>query len=544
MKKIKLLLTVIIFSFLLNIRCYAEEVRVLSINGGDTSNDNTFLYSASMFYDYIENVYVNNIKVKATNCHYFKDPTYSQFNQLIGSSFYGAQNDDISILYYSGHGTLNETNGHAGIYTSDGDNYEFSTLYKKLKEIKGKKLVILDCCYSGAFITQNVIDKSKFTVLTACKYNSYSPFYNRISLLSIFNKKKVNMTRFSNTLLTGLGYFNGSLKADINNDKNVTIGEIYSYLQKKYEKTYSIISNGKKYLFAAIPLKYGNISFSFSKIPKKVVRIKLNKSSVSTYIGKTVTLKATVSGTKNKVSWSSSNSKIATVKNGKVTGKKAGTVKITAKVGGKTVTCTVIVKGITDKYAAYKKIISQYEKKYGKAQTGTLGIFYWQGLCFAKLLDFNGDRTKELVLAYQSEKTNINKVKYHVEMWTIDKKKAKKIVSGISWSGNNGPYFGGFSITKYKGKYLLELTDNAGWLEHYYGAKKDGTLGLIDKFVLKCKGEKPQWYRNGKAITQSKRMDYYQALNKNATNYSFSRPDAARTIKNEIAKTKKDLHMK
>lgn len=275
-----------------------------------------------------------------------------------------------------------------------------------------------------------------------------------------------------------------------------------------------------------------------------VVSLKLSQKTVTISAGKTVTLKVTVSGTKNKVSWSSSNSKIATVKNGKVTGKKAGTAKITAKVDGKTATCTVIVKGAADKYAVYKNIISQYEKKYGKAQTGTLGIFYWQGLCFAKLLDFNGDGTKELVLVYQSEKTNIDKVKYHVEMWTIDKNKAKKIVSGISWSGNNGPYFGGFSITKYKGKYLLKLTDNAGWLERYYGAKNDGTLGLTDKFVLKWKGMKAQWYRNGKAITQSKRMDYYQALNKNATNYSFSRPDTARTIENEIEKTKKDLHMK
>lgn len=49
-------------------------------------------------------------------------------------------------------------------------------------------------------------------------------------------------------------------------------------------------------------------------------------------------------GTSRKVTWSSSNKKIATVKNGKVTAKKKGTVKITAKVSGKKYTCRITVK--------------------------------------------------------------------------------------------------------------------------------------------------------------------------------------------------------
>ncbi len=71
--------------------------------------------------------------------------------------------------------------------------------------------------------------------------------------------------------------------------------------------------------------------------------IKLNKTKASVYNGKTLKLK--VSGTKKKVKWSTSNKKIATVnKKGVVTPKKPGTVKITAKVAGKTLTCKVTVK--------------------------------------------------------------------------------------------------------------------------------------------------------------------------------------------------------
>ena len=63
-------------------------------------------------------------------------------------------------------------------------------------------------------------------------------------------------------------------------------------------------------------------------------RITLNATSVSTYVGKTVKLKVKEVKSKDvakKISWKTSNSKVATVsKDGKVTPKKAGTVTVTA----------------------------------------------------------------------------------------------------------------------------------------------------------------------------------------------------------------------
>lgn len=81
-------------------------------------------------------------------------------------------------------------------------------------------------------------------------------------------------------------------------------------------------------------------------------RAKINKSKVTVYVGQSTVLK--VSGTKKKANWKTSNNKVATVKNGKVTAKKSGTAVITAKVGSKKYTCKVTVKNPSEKTVVMK----------------------------------------------------------------------------------------------------------------------------------------------------------------------------------------------
>ncbi len=97
-------------------------------------------------------------------------------------------------------------------------------------------------------------------------------------------------------------------------------------------------------------------------VGKPVTKVKLNKTKATVNVGKTVTLKATVTPTKasnKKVVWTSSNTKVAKVNSkGKVTAIKAGTAKITATAAdgsGKKKTCTITVTNKVTKVTLDKK---------------------------------------------------------------------------------------------------------------------------------------------------------------------------------------------
>ena len=77
-----------------------------------------------------------------------------------------------------------------------------------------------------------------------------------------------------------------------------------------------------------------------------VTSITLDKTELSIAIGESATLTATISpadATDQNITWTSSNTAIATVENGTVTGLKTGTVTIIAECGGKKAECVITV---------------------------------------------------------------------------------------------------------------------------------------------------------------------------------------------------------
>ena len=111
------------------------------------------------------------------------------------------------------------------------------------------------------------------------------------------------------------------------------------------------VSSGKTYIYTVRCINSSATKFTSGYDSKGVTvtttvkpSVKLDRTNLTLTKGKTYTLKTAVTGTNKAVSWSSSNSSVASVdKNGKVTAKTKGTATITAKVDGASASCKVTV---------------------------------------------------------------------------------------------------------------------------------------------------------------------------------------------------------
>ena len=124
--------------------------------------------------------------------------------------------------------------------------------------------------------------------------------------------------------------------------------------------------------------------------------MKLNKTRVSMYVTESTTLKALDSRGKTKsASWRSNNTRIATVKNGVITAKKAGTVTITATSNGVKRSCKVTIRSDW-----YQKVLRSYGASYRVRNNwdGKLTTVYRRNFSRYRLIDINNDGIKELML--------------------------------------------------------------------------------------------------------------------------------------------------
>ncbi len=129
--------------------------------------------------------------------------------------------------------------------------------------------------------------------------------------------------------------------------KNLEPGKTYHLSVVAYDIN-NIESKPANFTFttAAAPPKEDEETNEDVNNVQKIPSVTLDKTSLTLYTKKVTSavLKAESVHISGVISWSSSNPKVATVLNGKVTAKKAGTTVITAEIGGYKATCNVTVK--------------------------------------------------------------------------------------------------------------------------------------------------------------------------------------------------------
>ncbi|WP_432938293.1 caspase, EACC1-associated type [Kribbella sp. CA-253562] len=166
-------------------------------------------------------------------------PTH-RVGEAIAEFYAGSERDDLTLLYFTGHGLKDDSGRlHLALANTRRDNLRFTALSAQLVDealedgSSRQKILILDCCYSGAYATQQYAkaDTAVHTmaalggrgrmVLTASDSTQYA-FEG--SLLHGAAQQSV----FTRHLVDGLR----SGDADLDRDGDITVDELYDYVYR------------------------------------------------------------------------------------------------------------------------------------------------------------------------------------------------------------------------------------------------------------------------------------------------------------------------
>jgi hypothetical protein len=153
--------------------------------------------------------------------------------------------DDLVLFYFSGHGVKDEKgNLYIATPTTRTDQNKrvlphtaIAASFVKDQMIASpsrRQVVILDCCFSGAFAKGLTLGNKSWAVLTSSDTVEYS-YAPEPSELSIYTRYLVEGIK------TGVG--------DLNNDGNISVDELYEYTRKKVKeispKMNPLLDNGR-----------------------------------------------------------------------------------------------------------------------------------------------------------------------------------------------------------------------------------------------------------------------------------------------------------
>lgn len=319
---------------------------------------------------------------------------------------WGQDSDDVTVVYYSGHGA---SSGLAGTdySTSTGSGiYSFASLQSVLSNVPGTVIILLDSCESGALVGKSATGADSFTDNAIAAFSGSS---SKLSSKAITSGDKFHviasssMTQYSYAvddtyglatwaLCEAMGWSHNGAKAgnklttlegDANGDSTVTLSEAYAYASASVSELLS---------------KY-NYSQDMQIYPAGSAQMLIKRSAASTtgstakayYAGTISTSKAciapgmklqlqlNVEGATN-ISWSSSKNSVATVdSSGLVTGAQYSyyytpRIMATYLVGEKSYYTYCDVKVLPARYVVSSLTLRYADKKLEKGLTYTMPV--------------------------------------------------------------------------------------------------------------------------------------------------------------------------
>ncbi len=168
------------------------------------------------------------------------DMTREELFSAIRRRFFYAGEDDISLIYLTAHGGKDADKVY--IELAGGDRLTPQELESVTREIPGRVILFIDCCFSGGFaegedasgwLLPSCFDSSKYLILTSCRWDeeSYRVTEGELSEDTV-------STAFARSVCEGLGWDmmqdrTCELRADFNLDGRVTLFELYAYARTR-----------------------------------------------------------------------------------------------------------------------------------------------------------------------------------------------------------------------------------------------------------------------------------------------------------------------
>lgn len=162
------------------------------------------------------------------------------FAALVGRSFSGARESDVSLFYISTHGLYEEgmpAMAFAMLLSDGQSEYRLSAkaLYQALEPVAGMKILIIDTCNSGALIDRGLPGSGQDSLFIGKDYKviTASGGSEPSFLWSAGHGAVRGGSYFADTLTAGIAGF-GNYAADENRDGEITLQEVHRYLLRSY----------------------------------------------------------------------------------------------------------------------------------------------------------------------------------------------------------------------------------------------------------------------------------------------------------------------
>lgn len=166
--------------------------------------------------------------------------TVAGVQKVVYETFKDAEDGDINYFYYSGHGVQKGSGGakESTLFLAKGQYMTAKDLAAAFEGVKGRNILVMDCCYSGGMVSRNVQEASASEGFAE---DFVDAFQEAVSDSGTRARSALTSSEFQLLMAARVGKETGydldTASADYNLDGEISLEEITRYIENTYHYT-------------------------------------------------------------------------------------------------------------------------------------------------------------------------------------------------------------------------------------------------------------------------------------------------------------------